>query len=283
VARIKAETNSRLSRNFHRTFIPERLYLAKLLQYAATNGPYDMQAIAEATGIPTGVASGKALPTADYCLGMGLVRLEKSEENIRTLNLTPFGRIVYLSDRYFKDPLTQWIAHLRLCDPLQGAEVWYQTFHASFQVLGSNFSRDNLNGWLCTTMNVPRQNVIGPLISMYASEASFSLCGAIRASGSELERRKAPIDPAFAYGYVAWLVSALERNANKQAQISVSELEAYCGFRSLTGWTLGESQEVLALLERKGLAVVDRHMHPWSVSFRSSSDLQWGDLYKDCV
>ncbi|WP_176015020.1 hypothetical protein [Victivallis sp. Marseille-Q1083] len=44
--------SKRLARNFHRTFIPEKQYLGALLKYAADNGELDMQAIADATGIP---------------------------------------------------------------------------------------------------------------------------------------------------------------------------------------------------------------------------------------
>ena len=67
--RVKKVKNNRLAKNFHRTFIPEKQYLGAILKYAAESGPYDMQAIADATGIPTGKSSGKAIPTADYAIG----------------------------------------------------------------------------------------------------------------------------------------------------------------------------------------------------------------------
>ena len=71
----EAVQNSRLSRNFHRTFKPERQYITSMLRFAASGAEGDAQAIAAATGIPTGASTGKVPAILDYCRGMGLVRL----------------------------------------------------------------------------------------------------------------------------------------------------------------------------------------------------------------
>ena len=134
----KTQKAERLAKNFHRTFIPERRYLGALLKYAADGGAYEIQKIADATGIPTGASSGKSMPTADYCRGMGLVSLVKavSKDVDPTLTLTPFGRTVFLEDKFFKEPFTQWLAHLRLCNEWRGADIFFVVFsvklHYSF-------------------------------------------------------------------------------------------------------------------------------------------------------
>ena len=51
--------HSRLPRNFHKTFKPERQYIHAMLRFAASGQEGDYQSIAAATGIPTGVSSGK--------------------------------------------------------------------------------------------------------------------------------------------------------------------------------------------------------------------------------
>jgi hypothetical protein len=272
----------RLARNFHRTFIPEKQYLGKLLQYAAGNGVYDMQAIADETGIPTGVSSGKALPTADYCIGMGLVKVAKVD-SAETLTLTTFGRTVLLEDKFFREPLTQWLAHLNLCDKISGAEVWYQMFWSSTSVLGDEFTKGNLNDWLCTVLKITKQNILGPTIRMYEDENSFAACGAVASSGDTILRKKPPRSATFAFGYAAWLATAIERADRAGAQITVDELEKYCGFRSITNWNLPESQQVLSVLEQKGLISVDRHMHPWFICMKHSADSLWKRLYEDFI
>ena len=128
---VKAiENNDRLPRNFHKTFVPERRYIHSMLQFASTGKTGDIHVISEATGIPTGQSSGKVMPTLDYCRGMGLLRLsEKSKRSsVKEPQLTTFGRIVLLEDPFLKEPVTQWMAHLNLCRPLRGADIWYHVF-----------------------------------------------------------------------------------------------------------------------------------------------------------
>ena len=273
----------RLAKNFHRTFIPERQYLGALLKYAAGDGLYDKDAIAEATGIPTGKSSGKALPTADYCRGMGLVSLRKGDNNAQKLALTDFGRAVYLEDKFFREELTQWLAHLFLCGR-NGAEVWHQLFWNGYTVFGMRFSRTSCLNWLGALLDGKDvETAVSPTFRMYANDASFPTCGAVVVDGDNAERKAAPITPEYACGYAAWLTQAMEAAKRGTSQVSVDELEEMCGFRSVTGWTLPQSQEALALLEMKNLAAIDRHMTPWLVTFHHTSAALWPRLYEDFI
>jgi hypothetical protein len=123
----------RLPRNFHKTFIPERQYINAMLRFAASGGIGDYQDIASKTGIPMGNSSGKVPSILDYCKGMGLVKLNnRYKKGIKKPELTSFGRTVLLNDPFLKERVTQWIAHLNLCSPIFGADVWYYTFFKGF-------------------------------------------------------------------------------------------------------------------------------------------------------
>ena len=280
----KTESVPRLAKNFHRTFIPEKQYLGALLKYAAGNGAYELQAIADATDIPTGKSSGKALPTADYCVGMRLVTLTNGEGKRQILSLTDFGRTVFLEDKFFREELTQWIAHLFLCSKLHGAEVWYQLFWNGATVLGNEFSRERAMTWLGTMIGGKDvTKAVAPALGMYDNEASFALCGAVHVDGDLVVRKSAPLKPSFAFGYATWLAQGMEEIGRAGTQVTVDELETICGFRSLTGWSLSESQQILAMMEQRGIIAVDRHMTPWIVCFKSQSNLLWNRLFEELI
>lgn len=279
---MAGKENSRLSRTFHQTFIPEKIYLGALLKYAANQGIYDAQEIAAETGIPTGASSGKAIPTADYCRGMRLVEVFKDGSALR-LKLSPLGRTILLEDRFFRESLTQWVAHLNLCQKDGGAETWYQIFWNNSQIFGERFSREMMDSRLASTLGTKEAKNWNPTINMYADPVSFQQCGAIREEKKELFRKKAPLNPSFVFGYAAWLAEGIEQNQATGYQVAIHELEQFCGFRSITCWNSNESQQVLEMMERKGLIVVDRHMTPWIVTMKYRSIDLWKRLYEDFI
>lgn len=284
----KKEKTDRLAKNFHLTFIPEKQYLGALLKYAANSGVYDLHAIADDTGIPTGKSSGKAIPTADYTVGMGLTRLQQvGEKRDKQFNiaLTNFGRAVYLGDRFLQEELTQWLAHLYLCNKCSGAELWYQLFWNGASSFGDDFSYEDFLKWVTTETGAnDAAKALSPTFRMYEESASFATCGAVSLHDDRITRRKAPINSTYALGYAGWMADLTERSGRlTENQLTVDDLEAVCGFRTVTGWTLSESQEVLGQLEEKGLITIDRHMQPWIVSFKYSSAQIWTRLYEEFI
>ena len=274
----------RLSRNFHQTFIPERQYLHAMMRFAASHQSGDYLEIAEATGIPTGQFSGKVPAILNYCRGMGLLRLGG---NLRTKKksplLTPFGRIVFLEDPHLKEELTQWIAHFNLCSIISGAEIWYYTFFAGFEKLGINFSRIELGKYLSSIFAVNSQKIIGPLVRMYEDEAAFKLCGALSEVSQVITRNTAPIIDDFGFAYGAWIIQLIADHFTEKEQITITELNDKAGWRSIPGWNVEQGQQVLALLERKGVLYVDRQMAPWIVQPRLSTEEVWGKIYDDLI
>lgn len=275
--------HNRLARNFHQTFVPERQYLHAMLRFAARGGKGDIESMAEETGIPTGSSSGKVSPSFDYCRGMGLIHVPRTRSAVKAPELTPFGRVVLLEDPFLKEPLTQWIAHLRLCDVWDGAEIWYQTFLRGSARLGMQFSREMLEEWLASSCNTTGGGLVGPLVRMYEDEAAFKACGVLAENMGIITRRSAPVNNTMALGYGAWLVSMMESITEAGTQVTITELEEKRGWRTVTGWGLAEAQRVLELVERNGILTVDRQMSPWILRAKCTATDAWRNIYRGLI
>jgi|LSQX01.2.fsa_nt_gb hypothetical protein len=274
----------RLLRNFHKSFKPERQYINALLRYAASGKSGDYQEIADETGIPMGGSSGKVPAILDYSLGMKLVELVgQTKSAIKKIDLTAFGRSVLLEDPFLKLNVTQWLAHLNLCSPLCGAEVWYQTFFPGKQSLGMVFERSHLEKHLLSVLKVDSERIIGPLVGTYEDDAAFRICGALSEEKRIITRNVAPVSEDFAYAYGAWILQLLQDHFPDNAQVSILELDAVAGCRTIPGWDIDDFQKVLQLIERKGLADVDRHMEPWLIQPTEELETAWQLIYSDII
>ena len=255
-----------------------------MLRYAASGQKGDSQAIAVATGIPTGASSGKVPAILDYCRGMGMIRLTgPGRSSVKEPELTPFGRTVLLEDPYLKTSVSQWIAHLNLCSPVTGADVWYHTFFAGTQALGMSFPRTKLESHLGVVYGTERGGLIGPLIGTYEDEAAFSVCGVLSEAEGMVIRRPAPVAAELGIGYGAWMLQLMSDHFPKRRQIPVTDLDTVAGWRTIPGWDVTSVLRVLELIERKGLVEVDRHMEPWLILPRVSPDATWRRIYDDVL
>lgn len=279
-----ASDNNRLPRNFHKTFKPERQYIHAMLRFAASGREGDYQEIAAATGIPTGASSGKVPAILDYCRGMGLIRLVGADRSsVKKPDLTPFGRVVLLEDPYLKLAVSQWIAHLNLCSPLTGADVWYQTFFAGTQSLGMTFERTKLESHLSLVYGVEKSGLIGPLIGTYEDDASLKVCGALTETSGTVQRRMAPVSEEMVLGYGAWILQLMGLHFPKHRQIPITDLDTAAGWRTIPGWDISSLQRALEMMTRKGLVEVDRHMEPWLIAPASDADQTWKRIYDDLL
>ena len=146
-ADLPQKTMPRLPFNFHQTFIPERVYLSAMLSFAAAEKDGTVQEISAQTAIPMGKSSGKTPAILDYCCGMGLLTMPLKAGAAKSPRLTPFGRVVLLEDKFLKQPLTQWLAHLHLCRPDAGALAWFLTFVKARKSLGDSFTPEQLESF----------------------------------------------------------------------------------------------------------------------------------------
>ncbi len=278
------QSKRRLPRNFHKTFKPERQYIHAMLRYAASGRQGDYAQIAEVTGIPTGTSSGKVPAILDYCRGMGLLKLVQSgKSSVKRPELTNFGRIVLLEDPFLKLEVSQWVAHLNLCSPLTGADVWYHTFFAGTHILGMTFERARLESYLGLVYGVDKGGLVGPLIGTYEDESALGICRALTETEGTVRRKVAPISNETVLGYGAWLVELLADHFPQRRQVSIAELDSTAGFRTIPGWDVSQLHRVLDMLARKGVIDVDRHMEPWLVAAACSPEQAWKRLYEDVM
>jgi hypothetical protein len=276
--------HNRLPRNFHKTFKPERQYIHAMLRFAASGREGDYQEIAASTGIPTGTSSGKVPAILDYCRGMGLIRLAGPDRSsVKKPDLTSFGRVVLLEDPYLKLGVSQWIAHLNLCSPLTGADVWYQTFFAGTQSLGMAFERTKLESHLSLVYGVEKSGLIGPLIGTYEDDASFKVCGALAETSGTVQRKMAPVSEEMVLGYGAWILQLMGTHFPKYRQIPITDLDTVAGWRTIPGWDISSLQRALEMMVRKGVVEVDRHMDPWLITPASDADQMWKRIYDDLL
>ncbi|NLW19098.1 MAG: DUF4007 family protein [Candidatus Cloacimonetes bacterium] len=279
----KKEINTRLPRNFHRTFKPERQYISAILKFSAEGRSGNAQTISEKTGIPTGESSGKVLPTIDYCQGMGLISVNKDKGLLIKPELTDLGRVILVEDPYLKAEISQWLCHLNLCNKTTGADVWYHVFWSAYHSLGDRFTRNNLEAMLESQYGSSNRSLIGPLLGMYEDDASFRVCGALQDDGKLITRNQAPIKDDLARGYGAWVIGSMERFFPKQKQVSTSELEQKTGWLTICRWLGKGMSDVLDQMERKGILKVDRHMNPWILSPLKSAREAYKQMFDDMI
>lgn len=251
------EQFKRIGLSFHQSFVPERKYLSSLMKFAAQPKEADTDNIAEETGIPTGESSGKVEPTINYGKGMGLLDVSRGEVKKWHLQLTPLGKIIRVEDQYISEGFTQWILHLLLCRRNGGAEAWHAVFGDSELELGSSFTEESLETFLINKYG-NRSKIVGPLVRMYSSEASFIKCRALVEAGSSLKRESAPCVKTHFPGYF-FIFSALWDDLFRgEQQIAYDAFERKTHFFATMNWSNSQINSFLDQLSDDGFAKIDR-------------------------
>lgn len=267
--------------NFHKTFIPERRFIAAILEFAAEGKSGDHHQIADDTGIPMGKSIGKVPAILDYAIGMGLVRLKsESRSKIKNPILTDFGRVVFLEDRFMGEPLTQWIAHMHLCRPDIGASAWYQVFGKGRGILGKRFSSDQLEAYL-SNVHGPGKNRTGPLVRTYQDDAALARAPALSCVEDEIVRNKAPTFDEYSLVYAAFITTILNATFPNQAQVTISDLNQKTSWFDACTWDKSDIQLLIRLVESTGYIAVDRQMQPWILEPMSEASRIWPSIYND--
>lgn len=267
--------------NFHKTFVPERHLIGALLHYAALGKQGSYQEISAETGIPMGVSTGKVPAILDYARGMGLVDLAgETKSAIKKPVLTPLGRAVYSDDRYLGEELTQWIVHMNLCRAERGASAWRSVFAVGRRVLGSRFTRPQLESYLSGIYGSGNDRT-GPLIRAYTDDAALGRARILTTTrDDEIERHKAPILDAYAAAYSAIVLALMEAHFPIQAQVTLSDFERTLWF-DICLWNEDDVEQACSLLDRKGFAMIDRQMRPWLLERRATAESVWPHIFDD--
>jgi len=273
---------NRLPINFHQTFVPERKYIAALLQYAAGGNQGTDQEISIETGIPVGKSSGKVPAIISYSSGMGLIDVIQGDgQGKKRPTLTDFGRIALLEDVTLSESLSQWMAHLHLCRAIGGSEVWYQVFGPGRDVLGMEFSESDLDGYLNSILGRKSKTHIGPLIRTYEEQAAFKESDILRRDSSVITRSRAPLLDGYVSCYSAFFLSLWERQLPEERQMTLTDFESQNYFQRICGWTAPQFETAIEMIQHAGAVDVDRQMRPWVITRQSDSNSFWRRLYDD--
>ncbi len=266
--------------NFHKTFVPERRLIGALLHYAALGKQGTYQEIGDETGIPMGESTGKVPAVLDYARGMGLVELADEKGAVKRPLLTPLGRVVYSEDRYLGEKVTQWIAHMNLCRGDIGAHAWWSAFAEGRRVLGSSFTRAQLENHLIDTFGSGIDRT-GPLIRTYTDDAALGRAGVLACSGDLVERRRAPVLDSSATAYSAMVLTFMEVHFPTQVQVTIEDLADKTLWFDTCLWEQDDVEQVCLLLQNKGFVAVDRQMRPWILEKRATAEAVWPRIFDD--
>lgn len=266
--------------SFHKSFIPERHFIAAILHYAALGRSGTYQEISLETGIPMGESTGKVPAILDYARGMGLIEPTAGGSAMKTPTLTPKGRAMYLEDRYLAEPMSQWAVHMSLCRGDTGAPSWNAAFARSRLALGPSFTRPQLESHLSETLG-PGKNLIGPLLSTYGEDAGLSRSRVVTEHGGTIQRGKAPLLESHVPSYSAHMLTLIEQLFPRQRQVSIEDCDKETMWFDICCWSISEVRWFLDTGETKGFFAVDRHSHPWIIEPRMASSIIWERAYED--
>lgn len=125
--------------NFHNTFQPQLIYVAKILNLAANGFCGDEFEISNITGIPTGTSSGKVIPHLWYSKYMGLINFEKKDSKFM-LKITKLGRVIFDEDPYLMEDVSKVLLHYNITDVKNGAPQWAFLFREFNSNLNEEYS-----------------------------------------------------------------------------------------------------------------------------------------------
>lgn len=267
--------------NFHKTFIPERHFIAALLDYAALGKEGTLKEISADTGIPMGKTNGKVPAIIDYSRGMGLIEVYTgAAKGVKVPRLTSFGRAVFVEDKFLSEELTQWVAHMNLCRSDLGALAWYAVFNKGRSMLGSSFETQQLEDYLIG-ISSPGNDRTGPLLRTYLEDAALGRSRAIELTGEKVIRRKAPLLDLYALPYTAFLLDLIESFFPQQNQVTLTDLQMETGWLDICLWKEAELEVVCLLMERTGYISIDRQMQPWIIEKLSRAEELWPYIWDD--
>jgi len=265
--------------NFHNTFLPERRLLHALMEYIAQGKSGSTAEVARETGIPTGRSSGKLPAIIQYALGMGLIQKESpSGAQKNRYTLTDFGRSVYLNDPMLSEPFTQWMVHFHLCLPDDGAKAWNLVFGQGSSILGSRFTRAEVENYLVREFGPGRQRT-GPLLRTYLRDEALGRAGILEVEGDFVRRKTAPIQKAYAAGYAAFATMLMEKFFGHAAQVALNDFQENTRWFDICLWSPEDVASALSLMEETGWLAIDRQMRPYILERKMDSSSLWPQIY----
>lgn len=178
------------------------------------------------------------------------------------------------------EPVTQWMAHLHLCLPDDGAKAWHLVFAQGRNVLGSRFTTEELEHYLVREFGSGRDRT-GPLLRTYLRDQALGRARVLELEGNTVRRHKAPLSDVYAAAYAAFATMLMEKAFGASSQVAVTALEEKTRWLSVCLWNSGDVDTALSLMERTGFVSIDRQIRPYLIEKKSDSVFLWPKIYEN--
>ena len=258
---------------FHETFQPEIVYVAKILKLASENYSGTKYEISEKSGIPTGKQKGKVEPHIRYAYFMGLIDYT-IDSGVYSLHLTRLGEEVFIQDPYLHEDLSCWLCHYGLAKRNSLAPQWEYLVHTDHPGFGETISQDRLFTLAGKWCDVSQANMLKKVFSVVKSsytEGCFEKLDFLTWDTSiQFREHFEKIDMAFVYAYA--LLDSWERLFLEKREITDFELKNEIGFAKIFGLNEDECNYVIDSLVYEGIITVNRQLFPATIIRLSDAD-----------
>ena len=263
--------------NFHQTFKPEQIHLSALLSIADDTEWSSLQAISEATGIPTGKSSGKVEPHLYYARFMGLLDWRR-KNNVFHLSLTNIGHVVKHEDPGFSEKLTLLLCHCMLIRRSAGASLWSFIFNILMPKYQNYIELKYLNAEL--EKNYTKKVKIAPFLGSYSG--LFKPLDLLKQDKNQISISPLKYNPEYIYVFLLTLLTCWEDIFPDEMEITATQLEDI-GFRTAFGWSKIQENEVLTNLCEKGFIRINRQLTPFTILRLVDRELAINKLYTELL
>lgn len=253
--------------NFHKTFVPEEVYITKILELAEKNFSGTKEQISDITGIPTGKTSGKVIPHIKYAYYMGLINYQ-FEKSAFILSLTSLGETVLNQDKYLFEDITKLICHFNICDKDKGAYIWSFIYFKQSLMFEVKISLDLLKKKCCDLFLVDAD--VSPLKRAYRNDGFWGKLGifdtqCLSDKSGELCLNSLFYNDVFKFAYAYTLFSAWDIYMKDTGEITTDQVVDILMWNKRLGFDEDEMLFVLEELEAEGLVRLNKQLAPYTV------------------
>lgn len=258
---------------FHESFPPELKYISRILDLAKEDYSGNILDISKATGIPSGISSGKVKPSIIYAFYMGLINY-KVKNGIYELYLTDIGKIILREDPFLMEKVTKSLINYNLTDENTGAPQWCYLFKIQ------SHNKPILKSELKRNMEIyfDKNNIeLAPVLGTYKND--FSDLRLIEEDNDTINFNKSSVLIENLYVYAYTLLKTWEEVFKDRVEITILEILNYMKWGEAFGFEYDDILEVLDLLENYNIIKLNKQLSPLSIiKLKSSEDVKF-DLY----
>lgn len=273
--------------DFHQTFKPERACLSSLLTELKECSGKSAQEISKITGIPTGVSSGKVVPSIYYLFYMGMITYELTDKQYY-LAYTHLGECVVEEDPGLMENLTLLLMHCMLTRKLSGAGLWGYIINELLPKYHYDIKKENFEKEL--EMYYEKNVATAPFNGTYTGV--FNQLRILQITNDGYLMTPHSYNPEFIYLYSLVLCEYWDEwingySDNKKENYNISDKEitsvqlSQIGYRLPFGWSEQEEYRSLEAMHDKGVIVLNRQMSPFTVRRITSKEEITALLYSE--